>query len=77
MIFGGLWGFVAWGLIFFGMQRSCGPVIIWFFYATCLHLDYWPAAKRFKPLVAMLGFAILIMTYVGTSFFLGGSHSFR
>lgn len=77
MIFGGLWGFVAWGAYFLWDAKVVWSVIIWFFYATCLHLDYWPAAKRFKPLVAMLGFVILIMTYVGTSFFIGSSHSFR
>ncbi len=77
MIFGGLWGYVAWGAYFLWDAKVVWSVIIWFFYATCLHLDYWQAAKRLKPPMAILGFIILIMTYVGTSFFIGSSHSFR
>ena len=77
MIFGGLWGYVAWGSYFLWDAKVVWSVIIWFFYATCLHLDYWPAAKRFKPPMAIFGFFILLMTYVGTSFLIGSSHSFR
>lgn len=77
MIFGGLWGYVAWGAYFLWDAKLIWSVIIWFFYATCLHLDYWHEAKRFKPPMAITGFIIFIMTYVGTSFFLGGTHSFR
>lgn len=77
MIFGGLWGYVAWGAYFLWDAKVVWSVIIWFFYATCLHLDYWQEAKRFKPPMAILGFVILLMTYVGTSFFIGSSHSFR
>ncbi|MEP9410039.1 MAG: cytochrome c biogenesis protein CcsA [Candidatus Brocadia sp.] len=77
MIFGGLWGYVAWGAYFLWDAKVVWSVIIWFFYATCLHLDYWQEAKQFKPPMAILGFIILMMTYVGTSFFIGSSHSFR
>ena len=77
MIFGGLWGYVAWGSYFLWDAKVVWSVIIWFFYATCLHLDYWQEAKRFKPPMAIVGFVILIMTYVGTSFLIGSSHSFR
>ncbi len=77
MIFGGLWGYVAWGSYFLWDAKLVWSVIIWFFYATCLHLDYWQEARRFKPPMAILGFVILLMTYVGTSFLIGSSHSFR
>lgn len=77
MIFGGLWGYVAWGSYFLWDAKVVWSVIIWFFYATCLHLDYWQEAKRYKPPMAILGFIILLMTYVGTSFLIGSSHSFR
>ncbi len=77
MIFGGLWGYVAWGAYFLWDAKVVWSVIIWFFYATCLHLDYWPEARRLKPPMAIVGFLILLMTYVGTSFLIGSSHSFR
>lgn len=77
MIFGGLWGYVAWGSYFLWDAKVVWSVIIWFFYATCLHLDYWPEVKWLKPPMAIVGFIILLMTYVGTSFLIGSSHSFR
>ncbi|MDR4507665.1 MAG: cytochrome c biogenesis protein [Candidatus Brocadiaceae bacterium] len=77
MIFGGLWGYVAWGAYFLWDAKLIWSVIIWFFYATCLHLDYWQEAKRLKPPMAIVGFLIFLMTYVGTSFVLGGTHSFK
>lgn len=77
MIFGGLWGYVAWGSYFLWDAKVVWSVIIWFFYATCIHLDYWQEAKRFKPPMAIVGFVILLMTYVGTSFVIGSTHSFR
>jgi ABC-type transport system involved in cytochrome c biogenesis permease subunit len=76
MIFGGLWGFVAWGSYFLWDPKLLWSVIIWFFYATCIHLDYWPEARKFKTPLALVGFVILLTTYVGTSFFARSSHSF-
>lgn len=76
MIFGGLWGYVAWGSYFMWDPKLLWSVIIWFFYATCIHLDFWAEARKFKTPLALVGFAILLMTYVGTSFLLKGSHSF-
>ncbi|MGR3311135.1 MAG: cytochrome c biogenesis protein CcsA [Candidatus Brocadiales bacterium] len=76
MVFGGLWGYVAWGSYFLWDAKVLWSVIIWFFYATCIHIDYWQEAKRFKPTLSILGFLIMLTTYVGTSFFSQSSHSF-
>jgi ABC-type transport system involved in cytochrome c biogenesis permease subunit len=76
MIFGGLWGYVAWGAYFLWDPKLLWSVIIWFFYATCIHLDFWYEAKKFKTPLAIVGFVILLTTYVGTSFFARSSHSF-
>ncbi|MFQ5964373.1 MAG: cytochrome c biogenesis protein CcsA [Candidatus Scalinduaceae bacterium] len=76
MIFGGLWGYVAWGSYFLWDPKLLWSVIIWFFYATCIHLDFWSEAKWLKTPLAIVGFLILLTTYVGTSFFARSSHSF-
>jgi ABC-type transport system involved in cytochrome c biogenesis permease subunit len=76
MIFGGLWGYVAWGSYFLWDAKLLWSVIIWFFYATCIHLDYWAEARKFKTPLALVGFVILLTTYVGTSFLIKSSHSF-
>jgi len=76
MIFGGLWGYVAWGSYFLWDPKLLWSVIIWLFYATCIHLDFWSEAKKIKTPLAIVGFLILLTTYVGTSFFTRSSHSF-
>ncbi len=76
MIFGGLWGYVAWGSYFLWDPKVLWSVIVWFFYATCIHIDYWQEAKRFKPSLSIIGFLIMLTAYVGTSFFTASSHRF-
>ncbi|MFQ5862714.1 MAG: cytochrome c biogenesis protein CcsA [Candidatus Brocadiales bacterium] len=76
MLFGGLWGYVAWGSYFLWDAKVVWSVIVWLFYSTCIHLDNWPALKAYKPHLAIAGFLIMMMTYVGTSFLISSSHSF-
>lgn len=76
MLFGGLWGYVAWGSYFLWDAKVVWSVIIWLFYSTCIHLDNWPALRPYKPHLAIAGFLIMMMTYVGTSFLISSSHSF-
>lgn len=76
MLFGGLWGYVAWGSYFLWDAKVVWSVIIWLFYSTCIHVDNWPGLRAFKPHLAMMGFIIMMVTYVGTSFFVSSSHRF-
>ncbi len=76
MLFGGLWGYVAWGSYFMWDAKVVWSVIVWLFYSAYIHIDHWPAAKVYKPHLAVAGFLILLMTYVGTSFLIHSTHSF-
>ena len=76
MLFGGLWGYVAWGSYFLWDAKVVWSVIIWLFYSTCIHIDHWPALRGYKPHLAVAGFLIMMVTYVGTSFFISSSHRF-
>ncbi len=76
MLFGGLWGYVAWGDYFLWDAKVVWSVILWLFYSACIHVDHWPALKGYKPHLAVAGFLILFITYVGTSFFISSTHSF-
>ncbi|MCQ4574272.1 MAG: cytochrome c biogenesis protein [Candidatus Brocadiales bacterium] len=76
MLFGGLWGYVAWGSYFLWDAKVVWSVIVWLFYSACIHVDNWPALKPYKPHLAVAGFLIMLMTYVGTSFLISSSHSF-
>ncbi len=76
MLFGGLWGYVAWGSYFMWDAKVVWSVIVWLFYSAYIHIDHWPAAKAYKPHLAVAGFLIVLMTYVGTSFLIKSTHSF-
>jgi len=78
MVFGGAWGYVAWGAYFLWDPKVVWSVILWLFYSGFVHVRYWPAANRPRPksLLAIAGMLIMGVAYVGTSFFFHhGSHS--
>ena len=79
MIFGGAWGYVAWGAYFLWDPKLVWSVILWLFFAAVVHLKYWPAWNRPRPraALAIIGWLVLLVAYVGTSFLFGhSSHSF-
>ncbi|WP_242396215.1 cytochrome c biogenesis protein CcsA, partial [Anaeromyxobacter oryzisoli] len=80
MITGGVWGVVAWGAWFMWDPKIIWSVILWFHYATFLHLRLTPSLHGrswLRPALAVVGFAFVLVAYVGTSFFFGRStHAF-
>jgi ABC-type transport system involved in cytochrome c biogenesis permease subunit len=80
MICGGIWGVVAWGAYFMWDVKIIWSVILWFHYASFLHLRLTPSlAERpwLRPALALLGVVWVFVAYVGTSFFFGrSSHAF-
>lgn len=81
MVFGGLWGVVAWGAYFMWDAKVLWSAILWFHYAGFVHLKLTPSlsSKRWiRPAFATLGAFWVFVAYVGTSFFFGdSSHAFR
>lgn len=80
MVCGGVWGVVAWGAWFLWDPKVVWSVILWFHSATFVHVRLTPSlAQRpaLRPALALVGFGLLFVAYVGTSFFFGkGSHAF-
>lgn len=80
MIFGGIWGVVAWGAYFMWDPKVMWSVILWFHYATFVHVRLTPSMQArpwARPALALAGFAFVFVAYVGTSFFFGrSSHAF-
>lgn len=80
MIFGGLWGVVAWGAYFVWDPKVVWSAILWFHYATFLHVKYAPSLRRrdwVRPALAGAGFAFVLVAFVGTSLLFGrSSHAF-
>jgi ABC-type transport system involved in cytochrome c biogenesis permease subunit len=80
MICGGVWGVVAWGAWFLWDPKVVWSVILWFHSATFVHLRLTPSlADRpwIRPALALAGLLLVLVAYVGTSFFFGrSSHAF-
>jgi len=80
MICGGFWGVVAWGAYFMWDVKIIWSVILWLHYASFIHLRITPSLRArpwVRPALALVGFAWVIVAYVGTSFFFGrSSHAF-
>lgn len=80
MITGGVWGVVAWGAYFMWDPKVMWSVILWFHYATFVHVKLTPSLQArawARPALAAVGFAFVLVAYVGTSFFFGRStHAF-
>ena len=80
MICGGVWGVLAWGAFFLWDPKVIWSVILWFHFATFVHVKLTPSLQArpwVRPALALVGFAFVIVAYVGTSFFWGrSSHAF-
>jgi ABC-type transport system involved in cytochrome c biogenesis permease subunit len=79
-ICGGFWGVVAWGAYFLWDVKVIWSVILWFHYASFIHIRLAPSLTTrpwIRPALAVLGLIWVFVAYVGTSFFFGrSSHAF-
>ena len=80
MVTGGVWGVVAWGAWFMWDPKIVWSVILWFHYAAFVHVKLTPSMQSrpwARPALAAAGFLLVLVAYVGTSFFFGrSSHAF-
>jgi len=80
MICGGVWGVVAWGAWFLWDPKVVWSVILWFHASTFVHLRLTPSLSSrpwVRPALALAGFGLVLVAYVGTSFLFGrSSHAF-
>jgi ABC-type transport system involved in cytochrome c biogenesis permease subunit len=80
MVFGGVWGVLAWGSYFLWDPKLVWSTILWFHYAAFVHVRLTPSLQgrpRVRPALAWLGIVWVLVAYVGTSLFFGKStHAF-
>jgi hypothetical protein len=80
MVCGGVWGVVAWGAWFMWDPKVMWSVILWFHYAAFVHVKLTPSLQGrtgVRAALAGAGFLLVLVAYVGTSFFFGRStHAF-
>ena len=77
MIFGGIWAYLAWGTYWLWTPKELWTVMLWLFYSLYLHarLRNWWAGKPAAAL-GIIGFFIMMFTYLGVSLLMESSHAF-
>jgi ABC-type transport system involved in cytochrome c biogenesis permease subunit len=77
MVFGGIWASLAWGSYWLWTPKELWTTIVWFFYTLYLHARL---VRRWAgPTVVwlgILGFGIVLFTYVGVGLLMKSSHEF-
>jgi cytochrome c-type biogenesis protein CcsB len=78
IISGALWAGSAWGFYWSWDPKETWSLITWFAYAAMVHqrLVLGWRGKR-AALLALVGFALVMFTFLGVSVLLGGHHAFR
>ncbi len=77
MIFGGIWGYYAWGTYWLWTPKELWTVILWLFYSLYLHarLRQWWTGRP-AAVLGIAGFFIVLFTYLGVSMLMKSSHTF-
>lgn len=77
MIAGGIWAYYAWGSYWLWTPKELWTTILWLFYTLYLHLRL--KGQRWQGLsvtMGMIGFGVMLFTYLGVSLLMKSSHSF-
>jgi len=77
MIFGGIWAHLAWGTYWLWTPKELWTTIVWFFYSLYLHARLvrgWTG--RPVAWMGIIGFLIVMFTYVGVGLLMKSSHEF-
>lgn len=76
MLFGGIWGYLAWGAYFMWDPKMVWSAMLWLYYGNLLHLDGLPALRRWNIPLYILGVVMILITFIGTGFFTRSIHKF-
>jgi ABC-type transport system involved in cytochrome c biogenesis permease subunit len=77
MIFGGIWAYFAWGTYWLWTPKELWTTIVWFYYSLYLHARLvrgWAGPR--VVWMGIIGFVIVMFTYVGVGLLMKSSHEF-
>ena len=77
MFAGAVWAYLAWGTYWLWEPKILWSFIVWFYYAGAMHAYYVKEWRGVGLSVAtVLGFFVVLFTYLGVSMLMKSSHSF-
>ena len=75
MLFGGIWAQVAWGYYFSWNIKGLWSFLVWLFYAGMCHAKF---VRRWQgtgyACLSILGFALVLFTYLGIGLLMSSNH---
>jgi cytochrome c-type biogenesis protein CcsB len=77
IVSGSIWAQKAWGVFWNWDPKETWSLVMWLLYLVYLHgrlMSGWRGKK--SAFLAMIGFAVMLFTYLGVSFLLPGLHSY-
>lgn len=77
MFAGAVWAYLAWGTYWLWEPKVIWSFIVWFYYAGAMHAYYvrqWRG--RGLAVATVIGFFVVLFTYLGVSMLMRSSHSF-
>jgi cytochrome c-type biogenesis protein CcsB len=77
IVSGSIWAQKAWGVFWSWDPKETWSLVMWLLYLVYLHgrlMSGWRGKK--SAYLAIIGFAVMIFTYLGVSFLLPGLHSY-
>jgi ABC-type transport system involved in cytochrome c biogenesis permease subunit len=75
---GAIWANVSWGQYWSWDPKEVWALITFMFYAVALHTNSFPVFRTplYYHLYITMAFCMILMTYFGVNYFLGGMHSY-
>ncbi len=74
MVTGGIWAYLAWMDYWVWTPKELWSVLIWLYYATVLHAAKLPTWRKHVSKLLILGFLLLMFTYLGVGLLMKSSH---
>lgn len=72
---GGIWAFKAWGAYFLFSIKEIFSFVIWIYYAALVHARFFKEKSMIVKYGTILGFIIVMFTYIGIGLFMKNTHS--
>lgn len=72
---GGIWAYKAWGAYFLYSIKEIFSFVIWVYYASVIHIRYVKNNYKLIQISTILGFILIIFTYIGIGLFMKNTHS--
>ncbi len=72
---GGIWAYKAWGAYFLYSIKEIFSFVIWVYYASVIHIRYVKNNYKIAQISTVLGFILVIFTYLGIGLFMKNTHS--